>query len=150
VWDYGFRTTPSLFISEKPAVAGGTASQLYLDISSSVVYGDNPSEISILPVSKGYSGNYLFDHCLLRLDTNKSGFWSRDRFHSVKVNENPRFIDHISWDFRPDTLSPLIDMGNPLYLIDFPIDIRGASRSADGHPDAGAYERIPGEKRKPN
>jgi hypothetical protein len=51
------------------------------------------------------------------------------------------------YDFRPDTLSPLIDNGNSLYISTYPYDFRGVSRSIDGNPDIGAYERVIGEDR---
>jgi hypothetical protein len=148
IWDYGFRLTPSLFVSEKPIVTGGTAGQLYLDVNNSVIYGDLISEIGIVTVSSTLTGNYFFDHCLIKLDTINSAFWTEERFPGVLVNKNPKFIDYLTWDFRPDTLSPLINNGDPLYMVDFPVDIRGASRQADGLPDAGAYERIPGEHKE--
>jgi hypothetical protein len=150
LWDYGFRLTPALFVSEKPVVTGGATSQLYLDVNNSVIYGDLVSEIGIVTLSKSFAGNYFFDHCLIKLDTINSGFWSKERFPGVLVNKLPKFIDYLAWDFRPDTLSPLINKGDPQYMIDFPVDIRGASRLTDGQPDAGAYERIPGEHKKSN
>ena len=103
-----------------------------------------------MPVSKSFTGNYFFDHCLIKLDTVNSVFWTKDRFPDVQVNKNPKFIDYINWDYRPDTLSPMINKGNPIFLVDFPVDIRGASRISDGLPDAGAYERITGEHKKNN
>jgi hypothetical protein len=150
IWDWGYRLTPSLFVSEKPVMAGGTARELYLDIDNSSIYGDLISEIEIEGGSKSLKGNYFFDHCLIRLDTITCGFWNREWFPGVIVNKDPKFIDHFSWDFRPDTLSPLIDRGDPQYLVEFPVDIRGASRLTDGFPDIGAYERIPGEMKKNN
>jgi hypothetical protein len=150
MWDWGFRITPSLFVSEKPVVTGGASNQLYLDVNNSVIYGDLISEIGIVLGSKSLTGNYFFDHCLVKLDTINSKFWTKEWFRDVQVNKNPKFIDYLAWDFRPDTLSPLINKGNPQYLVDFPSDIRGASRLTDGLPDEGAYERIAGEKKKSN
>jgi hypothetical protein len=148
MWDWGFRLTPAMFISEKPVVAGGFAGQLYLDVNNSVIYGDLVSEIGIVQNSKNLTVNYLFNHCLIRLDTVNSDFWTREFFPGAEVNKNPKFIDYLTWDFRPDTLSPLINKGDPQYMTDHPTDIRGASRLTDGLPDAGAYERIPGEHRQ--
>jgi hypothetical protein len=150
IWDWGYRLTPSLYVSEKPVVTGGTTNQLYLDVNNSVIYGDISSEILIIQGSKSLKGNYFFDHCLIKLDTINSGFWNREWFPGVQVNKDPKFIDHFNWDFRPDTLSPLIDKGDPLYMVEFPVDIRGVSRLTDGLPDGGAYERVPGEHKKSN
>lgn len=144
-WDYGFRLTASLYISEKPAFTGGRTSQLDLNFNNSIVYGDINSEIEIVPLVKSLSGNYYFDHCLLKLDTVNISFWDRDEFPESLINMNPVFINIGTWDLRPDTLSPLIDNGNPVYISTYPYDLRGVLRSGDGKPDIGAYERVPGE-----
>lgn len=145
IWDYGFRISSLLHVSEKAATTGGRITQLNLNLNNSVIFGNNTSEIEIIPITKGYNGNYLFDHCLIKLDTVHSQFWSADKFPGSFVNKNPLFIGESVFDFRPDTLSPLINRGNLIYLIDYPIDIRGKSRNDDGLPDIGAYERITGE-----
>jgi hypothetical protein len=147
-WEYGFRSSASLYITEKPAKPGGQTRQIDLNLNNSVVYGDINSELEIIPLTNSFYGNYFFDHCLLKLDTINAPFWDRDEFPGTLINENPRFIDSSVWDLRPDTLSPLIDNGTPVYLIEYPVDYRGVLRSADGKPDIGAYERIPGEHKK--
>ena len=147
-WEYGFRSSASLYITEKPANPGGQTRQLDLNLNNSVVYGDINSELEIIPLTNSFSGNYFFDHCLLKLDTINAAFWDRDEFPGTLINENPRFIDESVWDLRPDTLSPLIDNGNPAYLTEYPVDYRGVLRSLDGKPDIGAFERIPGEHKK--
>lgn len=147
-WDYGFRLSASLYVYEKPAVNGGRTSQLNFNLNNSVVYGDIISEVEIVPLVKGYTGNYYFDHCLLKLDTINSAFWDSDEFPGALINMNPVFIDVGTLDLRPDTLSPLIDNGNPAFLSIYPFDIRGVSRSQDGKPDIGAYERVPGEHKQ--
>lgn len=147
-WDYGFRLSASLYVSEKPTVQGGRTSQLDLNVNNSVVYGDNVTELKIIPLATDFFGNYYFDHCLLKLDTINASFWDRDEFPETLINKNPLFIDMGTLDLRPDTLSPLIDNGNPLYLTEYPLDFRNVSRSGDGIPDIGAYERVPGEHKK--
>jgi hypothetical protein len=147
VWDYGFRTSSLVHITEK-AASGGRTTQLHFTLKNSVIYGNNISEIEIVPMAKGYTGNYYFDHCLVKLDTATSPFWSKATFAGSFVNKNPLFIEPGVFDFRPDTLSPLINSGSLNYLIDYPQDIRGKSRTDDGKPDIGAFERIPGEHKK--
>lgn len=144
-WDYGFRLSSLLHISEEPAVSGTASSQLNLDLRNCVVYGDVTSEIQIIPSENQFTGNYFFDHCLIKLDTVNSAFWSRSRFPATRVNKNPLFIDDFLYDYRPDTLSPLINMGSTLYIADYPLDFREISRNTDGKPDIGAFERKPGE-----
>jgi len=146
-WEYGFRMTPALTITEKPLLPNGLTGQMNFDLNNSVIYGDAVSEIQVYPLSKDYSGSYYFDHCLLKLDTARSDLWMKDRFLACQFNSNPKFIDPYKYDYRPDTLSPLIDKGNPLYSASYQLDFRGADRTKDGKPDIGAYERIPGETR---
>jgi hypothetical protein len=145
LWDYGYRLTPAVSVSEKPDQPGGPAEMMDFSFMNSVAYGDMISEMVIVPSASGYTGTYLIDHSLLRLDTLNSPFWSVSRFPAAIINRNPRFIDISGYDFRPDTLSPLIDKGNPIYSISFPLDFRGESRTKDGKPDIGAFERKAGE-----
>jgi hypothetical protein len=147
-WDYGIRLTPALYISEKPEKAGARISQMDVNINNSVIYGDNISELNIVPLTTILSGNYYFDHCLIKLDTVRSSFWDRHEFPGTIVNTSPLFIDPSNWDFRPDTLSPMINNGNSVYSSVYPFDIRGVSRTLDGNTDIGAYERLPGEGKK--
>jgi hypothetical protein len=145
LWDYGYRLTSAVSVSEKSIPSGGPAGPTVFSLNNSVVYGDMMSELDIIPSGVSFTGNYLIDHCLLKLDTIQSPFWSDGRFTDAMINRDPRFIDISVYDFRPDTLSPLIDNGNPLYINDCPFDYRGESRIKDGKPDIGAFERIAGE-----
>ena len=67
---------------------------------------------------------------------------------SVILNKSPRFVnDSISrgsLDFQLDSLSPAIDSGSIELIQGIPQlqqDFNGKSRTADGKPDLGAYER---------
>ena len=144
-WEYGFRLTSLLYISEKAILPGIETNQLNLNLRNCAVFGNISSEIYIVPFSNQYTGNYFFDHCLIKLDTIASPFWTRSRFPANIVNRDPLFFDEMKYDFRPDTLSPLINAGSTSYLLEFPSDLRGVSRITDGKPDIGAFERIPGE-----
>jgi hypothetical protein len=148
LWDYGYRLSPAVSLNEgtvSPMVATGPFD---FDILNSVVYGDLKSEVEILPASRSLTGSYYFDHCLLKLDTLNSSFWSPARFPGAIINKDPRFIDSKNYDFRPDTLSPLLNAGSDLYKMNYPIDIRQVSRISDNGADIGAYERVTGEKIK--
>ncbi|HOK26474.1 MAG TPA: choice-of-anchor Q domain-containing protein [Bacteroidales bacterium] len=147
-WEYGIRLTPLLLISPHQSVPKNDAGEMNLYFLNSVVYGDLSSEIQVITDFSSQPVNYCFDHCLIRLDTATSSFWKRDRFIDNIVNRNPRFIDEVTYDFRPDTLSPLINAGNEQVVNTYPNDFRGATRLKDGLPDIGAFERIPGEKKR--
>jgi hypothetical protein len=147
-WEYGLRISPALQITEKPVNAEIRSSQMDVNLNNSVIFGDNLSELNIIPLTSVYSGNYYFDHCLIKLDTLNSSFWNRSEFPSAIINKVPLFINPFVWDLRPDTLSPLINNGSTDFSAIYPADIRGVSRSLYGNPDIGAYERIPGESKK--
>lgn len=149
LWDYGFRLTSAVSVTERSLTPGGSTGPLNFDLNNSVVYGDLKSEVEIIPLSKSIAGDYYFDHCLLKLDTINSVIWTKEKFPGAIINKDPRFIDPITYDFRPDTLSPLIDRGSDLYKAGFPLDFRNVSRISDSKADIGAYERVPGEKKKP-
>jgi hypothetical protein len=147
-WEYGFRLTPAFFVTEKPEKTGLPTLQMDVSLNNSVIFGDYTSEISVVPSSTIFSGNYYFDHCLIKLDTLHSSFYDRDEFPGTIINKDPHFIDVENWDLRPDTLSPLINSGNPAFSLIYPSDIRGVSRTLAGNPDIGAYERLTGEHKK--
>lgn len=144
-WDYGLRLTPSLYVSEKPEKPGGPINPIKLDFGNCVIYGDNASEINIVPINDNFTSNYYFDHCLIKLDTLYAPFWNKNYFPETTINRNPLFIDLNLYDFRPDTLSPLINHGSKVYSANYPVDIRGVSRISDSLPDIGAFEWIPGD-----
>jgi len=147
-WEYGLRLYPALLATEKPEKPEVRVSQLHVSFNNSVIYGDNQSELNIIPLNKIFTGNYYFDHCLLKYDTIGASFWDEDEFPGVLINKNPLFINPATWDLRPDTLSPLINHGSPEFSAMYPIDIRGVSRTLYGNPDIGAFERLPGEHKK--
>lgn len=148
LWEYGLRFSPALYISEKAENSGVIVSSMDVTFNNSVIFGGNQSEIGIISDYATLSGNYYFDHCLIKLDTLTSPFWDRGKFPSSIINRNPLFMDSGEWDLRPDTLSPLINRGSSSFLVNYPFDIRGVSRMLYGDPDIGAFERIPGEHRK--
>jgi hypothetical protein len=148
LWEYGVRLTPAFFITEKPEKPGPVASQMDVTLNNSVIYGENDSELDIVPLSTIFTGNYYFDHCLIRLDTIKAKFMDNDEFPETIINKNPLFIDAGKWDLRPDSLSPLLNNGDKFFSTIYPFDIRGVSRSQTEKPDIGAFERIPGEHKK--
>jgi hypothetical protein len=47
------------------------------------------------------------------------------------------------FNFTPDSLSPVRGLADRTVAEQFPIDLNGKSRLADGKPDAGAYEWTP-------
>jgi hypothetical protein len=147
-WEYGMRLSPAVLINEKPDNPSVRTSQMDVRLNNSVISGDNFSELNITPLTSFFSGNYYFDHCLIKLDTLTAPFWNPSGFPDAIINKDPHFISEVMWDMRPDTLSPLVNSGSLDYSAIYPFDIRGVSRTIYGTSDIGAYERIPGEHKK--
>jgi len=143
-WDYGVRLTPALYITgsaENQPVTGA----IKAEFNNCIFTGDRESEIGINNAVKSHDLFYYFGNCLLNLDTARSSFWAKELFQGCIINRDPLFIDKSRYDYRPDTLSPLINGGDKFFSVMYPYDIRGKSRNDDEAPDIGAYERITGE-----
>jgi len=56
--------------------------------------------------------------------------------------DDPRFKDIAKWNFELDSLSPAKDIGDITIATNFPVDLKGVNRLADGKPDLGAFERV--------
>lgn len=86
--------------------------------------------------------NFKFDHCLLQL-SDTFNISKKENFADILKGIDPKFIDpHEKLNFELDTLSPAKDAGSVQIGARFPLDIKGDSRTDDGAPDLGAYERI--------
>mgnify|MGYP001813775760 CR=1 FL=1 len=72
-------------------------------------------------------------------------FWSAYNLSEAIISMDPGYISAGDYDLRPDTLSVLLDIADPLISTTMPDDIRGFSRFSDTGPDIGAYERQVGE-----
>ena len=84
---------------------------------------------------------YTLDHCLGRFS---SPDLDPSRMINIVNNVDPKFISWDEYNFEPDTLSPVKDIGSLLIGERFPVDKNGNSRIEDGKPDVGAFERIEG------
>ena len=143
---YGTRTTPSLIITnfyiyENTAYVRPLENALF---SNCIIYGGLQSEIRLMNSINGIplpgKFNYLFDHCLIKVDTMDT---SNDRyFKNIIKNEDPRFISTFDLDFHLDTLSPARDIADYEISKLFPLDLDRVNRLSDDGPDLGAYERI--------
>ena len=77
--------------------------------------------------------NYVFDHCLVKLDPTIST--SNSHYVNTIINQNPDFIDAYESNFYLQSTSPAIDAGNPAIILN---DIEGNTR--DNLPDLGSFE----------
>ena len=128
------RENPALLFANFVRVNGlKRQNGLSCEVKNSVVWGVLPEEVGLLQTTgSGFSwkaGNNLLKTTPETVATFGSGTGSI-------LGKNPGFISPLRMNFRPDTLSPLIDAGLPLNIVR---DITGKPR--DAKPDIGAYER---------
>lgn len=113
-----------------------------------IIYGSRQMEIELwntindVPVSGQF--NYMFDHCLVQVDTLNTS--NEEHWQGIIKNINPRFEpDSLileGHNFRLDSLSVARDKGKREYAEFFQLDLDGNSRVSDEGADLGAYERI--------
>ncbi|MBI5218820.1 MAG: hypothetical protein HY958_07815 [Bacteroidia bacterium] len=140
------RTEPSVILSNNLMV-GNTLYVGNLDTAffgNSIIYGNNSNEIGFSK-DNSVSFNYLFDHCLLKIDPSVNTS-DQNNYLNIFKNETPWFISiYDKFDFHLDTLSFAIDKGS--------LDVISSSPHSDwlqndldekprlSLPDLGAYER---------
>ena len=136
-WGSSVRISPSLNIKNFTydtlgnKVAGPLISTFF---GNTIIYGADIDEIS-LDQMDAVPFEIVFDHSLLRTTT---ALTDPQRYIDCLANEDPLFVDPITYDFRIDSLSPAIDKGIQMGV---PFDIEGIDRGAT--PDLGAYEWVP-------
>lgn len=118
---------------------------LNADFNNCIFTGNDRDEISLFDISEsGDPGlfDYNLEHCIVRvdelLDANAfPNFFDRClNCKNVDLTDS-LFLDREAFDFRPDTLSLLVDMGKSLPFVDK--DLLGFPREP-GAEDIGCYE----------
>ena len=115
-------------------------------IINCIIAGNGEDEISgQVSEDKTVAYNYRFYNSLITSIQPESGdvnacIWEKD--------DNFMLIDkdNYLYDFRLDSLSKAIGIGNMEYAQNYPTDRNGRSRLDDGAPDAGCYEWRPNDK----
>jgi hypothetical protein len=141
-WEYSYRSQPVMFVGT------GNGDMPDVTVLNSVITGTLENELGIDASATAASAHFRADSSLIKVDTLGSSWYSGSLFRDVITGLNPRFIDESIYDFRPDSLSPLLDLAGRTEAVRWPGDIRNKPRLNDAGPDMGAYERQPGEKRK--
>lgn len=110
-----------------------------ISFSNSIIAGSNDNEFTMnklkpeaIPVS--------FDHVSLK---QKSGAYFTDyvKKNDLFLNKDSLFNDYETGNFMyPDTLAFAIDRGDMTIASQYPNDLLGNSRTADGQPDLGVVE----------
>jgi hypothetical protein len=131
-----FREDPSVLFSDNVLLADNSllAAPLAVNVRNSVVWGSQKEEIAF-NTEGGASFVYQVTNSLLKTTNTLLNTTSN------QININPKFFDEFLYDYRPDSLSPLIDVGR---YVNIDFDILGHQR--DSLPDIGAYEWVPGRK----
>ncbi len=145
-WQYSVRNAPALFYNNffLDSLEQPISVPLSLDFGNGIIYGSNSEEIDY-EIVEGADTHVLFDHCLVKTEKDLS---ESSRFIEPIVNENPLFRDYDAFDYRPDTLSPVIGKGKIDFSNLIPFDLHGISRHES--PDLGAFQYvyIPEEEEK--
>lgn len=145
----GARTHPAValnnfYVYEEQAYVYDLHNALF---ANCIIYGSRQMEIELwntiddVPVPGKF--NYLFDHCLVQVDTLNTS--NEEYWKGIIKNQSPGFDpdeDYIGNNYRLDTLSIVKDKGKIEYARFFPTDLDGNSRLNDEGADLGAYERI--------
>ena len=139
-WEYGLRSEPVMFVG----VSGGNLPEVA--VTNTVISGNLTNELFIDATSEMAAGRFMADSSLIKVDTTRSTWYTSALFRHVITKPDPRFIEESTYDYRPDTLSPLLDISGKSEAVSWPHDIRNMSRPTGAGPDIGAYERQPGEK----
>ncbi len=141
-WEYSHRTEPALLISPGDGVMPSVS------VVNTVISGNLSNEMLIDASAADAAFRFRADSSLIKVDTMAASWYSTTLFRNVITTPLPRFIDEAAWDFRPDSLSPLLDLAGRTEMAIWALDIRNKPRPTGAGPDIGAFERQPGEKRK--
>jgi len=138
-WSFSPRNNPSLFLNNyfTDAEENIVTVNFQFYAGNSVIYGSAVEEIQT-DFKAGADSAYVFEHCLVKTGRN---FTDWPAFVNCLKNDDPLFVDYSNFDYRPDSLSPLIDKGNISISAEVPHDLNGTDRSQS--PDIGAYEFVP-------
>ena len=89
-----------------------------------------------------FIGNYLKTDTLRMPHASANVYWQKTDTTNVFVNDFYKYKEYIYYDFRLDSLSPAIGIGDSLTALPYPTDRNGVSR-ANLIPDAGCYQHLP-------
>jgi hypothetical protein len=140
------RKTPAVFMSNFLRVE--TDSLIYnfrgdlvkADWKNSIIYGNMDTEVGLLD-SLGGEFNFNFDHCLVKL-AQKVDVSNTSHYNELIKIADVLFTNTETYNYVPDSLSPVRDIGARYYGEEVPYDLNNVSRLSDTGPDLGAYEYI--------
>jgi hypothetical protein len=142
-WSESVRVTPSIVLNNYATDDQDVVYPFEFEgyFGNNVFDGRNDDELLFMG-DPGAPFNYTLDHCLLKTTLNVS---DQGIYPGCLKNQDSLYIDYTTGNYQPDTLSPLIDAGNPEVLsgsfFDLSRDIIENTREKN-LPDIGAYEFV--------
>jgi len=110
-----------------------------ISFANSIITGKNEDEFT-MNILKPESIPVSFNHVSLK-EKSEDYFTDRVKQNALFLNKDSLFIDYETGNFMfPDTLAFAIDKGAVDIAAQYPYDLLGNSRMADGKPDLGAVE----------
>ena len=124
-----------------------TVPQTNTSFENCIITGYLPNQIVVAtPFDRYYPGtfigNYLKTDTLVMPHATGNIYWQKTDTNAVFVNDFYKYKEYIYYDFRLDSLSPAIGIGDSLVALPYPTDRNGVSR-ANLIPDAGCYQHQP-------
>ena len=124
-----------------------TAPQTNTSFANCIITGYLPNQVVVAtPFDQYYPGtfigNYLKTDTLRMPHASANVYWQKTDTAAVFVNDFYKYKEYIYYDFRLDSLSPAISIGDSLVALPYPTDRNGVSR-ANLIPDAGCYQHQP-------
>lgn len=112
-----------------------------------VITGTAKTEFTIASKFKDlYKGDFQYNY-LKRTEDSLAVYqhnrWYQEEDSLVFIRDEYDYKKATYFDFTPDSLSPLRGLADPTVAEQYPLDLKGRNRLADGEPDAGAYEWYP-------
>jgi hypothetical protein len=146
------RKTPALYMTNFYKVE--TDSAIYnfkgdlvkANWKNSIIYGNMDTEVGVLD-SLGGELNFYFDHCLAKL-AKTVDISNTSHYNELMKNADVLFTNTAEYNYMPDSLSPVRNIGDPIFAKEVPFDLNNVSRLSDTGPDLGAYEYIYVPKKK--
>ena len=86
-----------------------------------------------------FVGNYLKTDSLAFPNAHDNVYRAKSDTSTVFVNDFYQYKEYVYYDFRLDSLSPAIGIGDSIIALPYPLDRHGLSR-AGVKPDAGCYQ----------
>jgi len=126
------RQTPSFYITDNLTLDDNSViiADIFMEIQNSIIDGNMENEL-FFDLEGGANYTFAFNHTMF-----KTSITDLDTLNNI-LNEDPKFIDPSTYNYRLDTLSPAKDKG---IFTGIDYDLDGNLR--DNLPDLGVYERI--------